>query len=74
MTCRDTYVHIMEQYLPRHLVGTGEQRSRGGFTAYEEIGQRPGDAAVQALRDYARSIGLWRFEDMAAWEAGELAG
>lgn len=24
-----SYVHIMEQYRPQHLVGVGEQRSRG---------------------------------------------
>lgn len=70
---RDTYVHIMEQYQPRYLVGEGEQRSREGFVKYEEIGRRADSVReVEALQDYARSIGLWRFEEMAAWETGEL--
>lgn len=71
---RDTFVHIMEQYVPRYLVGQGEQRSREGWVTYEEIGQRTAEAEVAALREYARSIGLWRFEEMSAWESGELAG
>lgn len=70
---RDTYTHIMEQYLPRYLVGEGEQRSRGGWTSYEKINRRA-DSEVAALQAYARSIGLWRFEEMAKWETGELAG
>lgn len=70
---RDTYIHIMEQYVPRYLVGKGEQRSRGGWVTYEELGRSAGPE-VQALTSYARSIGLWRFEEMAAWETGELAG
>jgi len=70
---RDTYVHIMEQYVPRYLVGQGEQRSREGWVKYEEIGRRA-DSEVQQLKSYARSIGLWRFEEMAQWETGELAG
>lgn len=70
---RDTYVHIMEQYVPRYLVGQGEQRSRGGWETYEEI-KRRADSEVKELQAYARSMGLWRFEEMAQWETGELAG
>lgn len=70
---RDTYVHIMEQYIPRYLVGSGEQRSRKGWVTYDEI-KRRADGEVQELQQYARSIGLWRFEEMAKWETGELAG
>lgn len=69
----DVYMHIMEQYVPRYLVGQGEQRSREGWVTYDEIGRRA-DAEVVQLKEYARSIGLWRFEEMAKWETGELAG
>lgn len=70
---RDTYVHIMEQYVPRFLVGQGEQRSREGWVKYDEIHRRP-ESEVQQLKDFARSIGLWRLEEMSKWETGELAG
>eukprot|EP00882_Tetradesmus_deserticola_P028777 GHRQ01032064.1.p1 GENE.GHRQ01032064.1~~GHRQ01032064.1.p1 ORF type:complete len:145 (+),score=23.92 GHRQ01032064.1:655-1089(+) len=73
-SCRDTFVHIMEQYAPRHLVGSGEQRSRQGWTSYNEINRPVRSDEVQQLRDYARSIGLWRFEEAPRYEAGEMAG
>ncbi|WIA40873.1 hypothetical protein OEZ86_004539 [Tetradesmus obliquus] len=71
---RDTYVHIMEQYSPRHLVGSGEQRSRQGWDSYEDINRPVSSDEVQQLRQYARSIGLWRFEEAPRYEAGEMAG
>jgi putative pyruvate formate lyase activating enzyme len=71
---RDMYTHVMEQYVPRHLVGQGERRSREGWVTYGELDKRPQDDEVAELQAYARSIGLWRFEEAAAWESGELAG
>lgn len=64
----------MEQYSPRHLVGTGEQRSRFGFVKYDEIDRQVTSAEMLELRDYARNIGLWRFEEAPRYEATELAG
>lgn len=64
----------MEQYVPRYLVGSGEQRSREGWVKYDEINKRAAGEEVEELKRYARSIGLWRFEEMAEWETGELAG
>jgi uncharacterized Fe-S radical SAM superfamily protein PflX len=64
----------MEQYSPRHLVGSGEHRSRDGWTSYKEINRPVSSEEVQQLRQYARSIGLWRFEEAPRYEAGEMAG
>eukprot|EP00775_Hariotina_reticulata_P007293 gene7293-7506_t len=71
---RDTFVHIMEQYQPQFMVGKGERRSRGGWTTYEEVNRRPTSEEVKLLRDYAKKIGLWRFEELPRYESGELAG
>ena len=65
---RDTFVNIMEQYHPNYLVGKGEQRSRTGWTDYSEIGKRPGSQVVEEVREYAKSVGLWRFEEPPRYE------
>lgn len=62
------------QYQPQHLVNKGETRSRGGWTKYSEIGARTPSADVAELLSHARQIGLWRFEEAAGWEGGDLAG
>jgi putative pyruvate formate lyase activating enzyme len=71
---RDTYVNIMEQYHPNFAVNKGEQRSRLGWTDYSEIGSRPGEAEVEEVREYARSLGLWRFEEAPRYEAVGMEG
>ena len=60
----------LTKYHANHLVGKGELRSRGGFTLYDEIGARPPTSDVEALRAYARSLGLWRFDEAPRYEAG----
>mmetsp|Transcript_19597 Transcript_19597/g.35341 ORF Transcript_19597/g.35341 Transcript_19597/m.35341 type:complete len:350 (-) Transcript_19597:456-1505(-) len=60
---KDTYVHLMEQYRPDHLVGKGEVRSRGGFTKYDEINRPASKEEITVLRAYAGEVGLWRFEE-----------
>eukprot|EP00197_Chlamydomonas_leiostraca_P002104 CAMPEP_0202857680 /NCGR_PEP_ID=MMETSP1391-20130828/528_1 /ASSEMBLY_ACC=CAM_ASM_000867 /TAXON_ID=1034604 /ORGANISM="Chlamydomonas leiostraca, Strain SAG 11-49" /LENGTH=310 /DNA_ID=CAMNT_0049536515 /DNA_START=177 /DNA_END=1112 /DNA_ORIENTATION=+ len=66
---KDTYVHVMEQYRPDHLVGVGDRRAREGVTRYDEIDRPVSRGEAQALRKHARAVGLWRFEEPAAWEA-----
>ncbi len=53
----------MEQYRPEFTVGKGEQRSRTGFTRYEEIDRPVSDSEVHGVIEYARKMGLWRFEE-----------
>lgn len=65
---RDTYVHIMEQYRPHHLVGKGEIRARGGVTTYPEIDRPVQREEVAELRRHAEEVGLWRFEEPPRWE------
>ena len=65
---KDTYVNLMEQYRPEFTVGKGERRARAGFTKYEEIDRPAASSEVEELREFARSVGLWRFED-GAWLA-----
>ena len=43
-------------------MGKRELRSRIGYTNYEEINRPVTESEVDSLRQYARSIGLWRFE------------
>lgn len=58
----DCYVNLMEQYRPDFKVGNKELRSRIGYTDYSDINRPVTESEVDMLRDYARSIGLWRFE------------
>jgi len=59
----DTYVNIMEQYRPTFKVGTGETRSRGGFTTYDEIDRPVQSAEMEEMHAHAKKIGLWRLEN-----------
>ncbi|KAF8062789.1 ASC1-like protein [Scenedesmus sp. PABB004] len=56
---RDTFVHVMEQYAPRHLVGRGERRARG-WDSYADIDAALPADEVAALRRHARALGLPR--------------
>lgn len=60
---KDTYVNIMEQYRPTFKVGQGEHRARLGFTKYKDIDRPVHSEEMEEVQDYAREIGLWRFED-----------
>lgn len=64
---RDTYVHIMEQYHPDHLVGKGERRTRLGVTKYDEINRSTSSVEHDELKSFAAELGLWRFEEPPRW-------
>lgn len=72
---RDTFVNIMPQYFPAGpLLATGERRSRLGFVSYEELRSRPPQSDCDDLAAFARSLGLWRFEEAPRYErAAEMA-
>jgi len=55
----DTYVNIMAQYHPAHLVGTA---GRGDEIRYEEIDRPPTRIEIEAAYEVAREAGLWRFD------------
>lgn len=55
---RDTFVNIMAQYRPEHLVG---ERTTGGVR-FEEINRRPARGEIDAAYGAAREAGLWRFD------------
>ena len=56
----DTYVNIMTQYRPEHLVGRTEA---GGKVRYEDINRRPSREEIEAAYEAARRAGLWRFDE-----------
>jgi len=56
----DTYVNIMTQYRPEHLVGRTEA---GGKVRYESINRRPSREEIEAAYEAARRAGLWRFDE-----------
>lgn len=57
---RDTFVNIMDQYHPDHLVGRiGPEGNR----AYPDIDRRVFPAEIAGVIQAARSAGLWRFSD-----------
>jgi len=56
----DTYVNIMGQYRPEHLVGT---TGRDGSVRYAEINRRPSADEMTAAFAAARGAGLWRFDE-----------
>ncbi|MEW6745957.1 MAG: radical SAM protein [Planctomycetota bacterium] len=55
----DTYINIMDQYRPAHLVG---RPGPDGRPVYREIDRRPTAAELAAARAAAREAGLWRFD------------
>lgn len=56
---RNTFVNIMGQYRPEHLVGSVD---RDGSLRYGEINRRPTTDELAAARQAARQAGLWRFD------------
>jgi putative pyruvate formate lyase activating enzyme len=54
----DTFVNVMSQYRPEHLVGRPD---RLGAPRYHEIDRRPSPREIQAARAAARAAGLHRF-------------
>jgi putative pyruvate formate lyase activating enzyme len=57
---RDTFVNIMDQYHPDHLVG---RIGPDGNRAYPDIDRRTFPAEIAGVFQAARSAGLWRFSD-----------
>ena len=53
----DTYINIMGQYRPLHLVGASVSRGK-----YDAINRRPSGKEFKAAVDAARQAGLWRFD------------
>ena len=51
---RDTFVNIMGQYHPAHLVGTKAD--------YDSIDRRPGRDEIDQAHSVARDAGLWRLD------------
>jgi putative pyruvate formate lyase activating enzyme len=56
----DTYVNIMTQYRPEHLVGKPDA---GGKVRYGSINRRPSWEEIEAAYAAARRAGLWRFDE-----------
>ena len=50
---KDTFVNVMGQYHPDHLVGP----------RYPEIDRRPAHAEIEAVVAAGRNAGLWRFDE-----------
>ena len=57
---RDTYVNIMAQYHPAHLV---ESRGAEGPPRYEGIDRCLEPGEIEAAYEAARKAGLWRFDE-----------
>jgi putative pyruvate formate lyase activating enzyme len=66
----DTYLNIMGQYRPEHLVG---QTDPSGSARYAEINRRPLAEEMEAARAAARQAGLWRFDERRAVRLPRLA-
>jgi putative pyruvate formate lyase activating enzyme len=56
----DTYVNVMAQYRPEHLVGTP---GADGSVRYAGIDRRPHGTEIEAAFEAARSAGLWRLDE-----------
>jgi len=56
----DTYLNVMAQYRPEHLVGTP---GADGRVRYSGIDRRPHGTEVEAAFEAARRAGLWRFDE-----------
>ena len=53
----DTYINIMGQYRPLHLVGASVSRGK-----YDGINRPPSGKELKAAHEAARQAGLWRFD------------
>jgi putative pyruvate formate lyase activating enzyme len=59
----DTFVNIMSQYRPEHLVGRTPGNVDGACSArYAEIDRRPTREEIEHAYGAARQAGLWRFD------------
>jgi putative pyruvate formate lyase activating enzyme len=56
----DTFVNVMGQYRPEHLVG---RPKADGTTRYAEIDRRTSAEDLRAAYEAARDAGLWRFDE-----------
>jgi putative pyruvate formate lyase activating enzyme len=59
---RDTFVNIMAQYRPEHLVGK-RSAERGDSAGFRQINRRPTRAELAEAYAAARAAGLWRFDE-----------
>jgi putative pyruvate formate lyase activating enzyme len=59
----DTFVNIMAQYRPEHLVG---RTDAGGKVRYENINRRPLPKEIENAYEAARRAGLWRLDGRRA--------
>lgn len=59
----DTYVNLMGQYRPDHLVG---QTGKKGERRFVQIGRRPHHDELEHARRVAVEAGLWRFDGSTA--------
>jgi putative pyruvate formate lyase activating enzyme len=55
----DTYVNVMGQYHPAHLVGSA---GANGRVRAADLGRRPSSEEMSAAYGAARRAGLWRFD------------
>lgn len=56
----DTFVNVMAQYHPDHLVGA---RAANGVVLFPEFNRRVTGAGMAEAFNAARAAGLWRFDD-----------
>lgn len=66
----ETYVNIMAQYRPEHLVG---QTDSAGRARYAEINRLPFRQEVDDAYAAARRAGLWRFDERQAVRLPRIA-
>jgi len=59
----DTFVNIMAQYHPEHLVGQRAMDASGQrLVRYPRINRRPSRDEIESAYESARNAGLWRFD------------
>lgn len=59
----DTFVNIMAQYHPEHLVGQRAADASGRrFVRYPKINRRPSRDEIESACECGRKAGLWRFD------------
>ncbi|HEY3204795.1 MAG TPA: radical SAM protein [Thermoanaerobaculia bacterium] len=67
----DTYVNVMAQYRPEHLVGTP---GPDGRIRYTDIDRRPWPTEIEAAHRAAERAGLWRFDERKPLRPRRLPG